>query len=145
MKSKIIKIISYNEVGCLYNPSPKSIPVMNLVSFPYVNSLVPLKKQPIRPIIIPITIGKVNKSPEECLSLIIFFEVSTPINPPNSPPMMDFVLSKRNILLVVSVIIGFSEKPISLEPTNAPKIAPSIIESLFLFDIWSFVRARNLT
>ena len=145
MKSKIKKNISYIEVGCLYNPSPKSIPVINLVSFPYVNSLIPLKKQPIRPMIIPITIGKVNKSPEECLSLIIFFEVSTPINPPNSPPIIDFVLSNRNILLVVSVIKGFSKKPTSLEPTNAPKIAPSIIESLFLFDIWSFASLRNLT
>ena len=30
---------------------------------------------------------------DERFSLIIFFEVSTPISPPNSPPIIDFVFS----------------------------------------------------
>ncbi len=143
-RSRIKKTISYNEIGCLYNPSPKFMPVGKLVSLPYVNSVVPLKKQPIRPIIIPIIIGKVNKSPEERFSLIIFFEVSTPINPPKRPPMIDFVFSKRSTLLALNVIKGFSRKPISLEPINAPAIAPRIIESLFLFEIGSNVSLRSL-
>lgn len=138
-------MISYKEVGCLINPSPKSIPVKKSVSFPYVNSFVPLKKQPMRPMIIPRIIGKVNKSPEDCFSLIIFFDTSTPIKPPNNPPIMDFVLSKSNMFSDEKSIIGFSKKPISLEPTNEPIIAPKIIESRLLLEIVSITDLRNLT
>ena len=49
----------------------------------------PLKKQPIRPMIIPIISGRVNKSPEEFTSPIIFLQISTPTSPPNNPPIID--------------------------------------------------------
>ena len=89
--------------------------------------------------------GKVNRSPEDCFSWIIFFENSTPINPPNNPPIIDFVLSNCNMLMEFIEINGFSKNPTSLEPIKAPTMAPSMIESLFPLDILSFDELRNLT
>lgn len=82
------KTISYNAIGCLWKPSPKSIPKIEVVSLPYVNSLIPERKQPILPIIIPTIMGSVNKSPEDFFSPMMLFANSTPRSPPKSPPIM---------------------------------------------------------
>ncbi len=65
IKSKIINTISYKAIGCLFNPSPKFIPVKNVVSLPKVGSAIPIEKQPILPINNATIIGITYKSPED--------------------------------------------------------------------------------
>ena len=76
--------------------------------------------------------GKVNKSPEELRSPIIFFAISTPISPPNKPPII--VLELRMSMIDFSFITskGFSKSPTTLEPKYAPAAAPMIMDKRLL-------------
>lgn len=114
-------------MGWRSNPSPRFMAVIKVVSFPYVNSFVPERKQPIRPMKIPRMIGRVNKSPEECFSLIFHFAISTPSSPPNNPPMIVLTFISCRTFTFEKFAVGFSSTPTSLEPTSAPSAAPKMI------------------
>lgn len=89
--------------------------------------------------------GKVNKSPDEFLSPIIFFAISTPINPPNSPPIIDFTFSIWSKVTSEVSKNGYSKNPMIREPIKAPKVAPIMIDSLLFDEILSVLFFRRKT
>lgn len=131
MNSILRKISSYNAIGWRRMPSPRSIPVKNVVSDPYVNSFTPERKHPIRPIKMPAISGGVKRSPDELVSPMLFLATSTPMSPPKSPPII--VLTLKSVSQWVDEILtGFSSHPITREPMNAPIAAPSMIGILLV-------------
>ena len=72
-------------------------PIANLMQFQLQNSFIPERKHPILPMKIPKIIGKTNKSPEDFVSPIRFFAISTPNKPPNNPPIIVLVFINTKI------------------------------------------------
>ena len=122
---------SYNARGWRANPSPKSMPVIREVVFPYVNSAVPARKQPILPIKMPKMIGRVNRSPEGCLSFNFHLVISTPSKPPKSPPMIVLRLKKYMKSRLPKSTTGFSRNAAMRDPSSAPTAAPRMIDKRF--------------
>ena len=87
--------------------------------------------------------GNTNKSPEDWVSPIIFFANSTPINPPNNPPIMVLVLSNAIRFSGENSITGFSKKPTNRDPIKAPSAAPRMIDSRLLDEMASLFFRRN--
>lgn len=104
----------------------------------------PVKKQPIRPIIIAKIKGKVIKSPVLSLYLIIFFVSSTPIKPKVKPPMIVLLVQKKRKGFFASKrACGFSNVPIILDPKSAPIKAPIIILNDCVIDKLDLFRFRR--
>lgn len=89
--------------------------------------------------------GNVNKSPEDCFSLMLFFASSTPKSPPNKPPIIVLVLNKFSREETSEGNMGFSKNPTMREPRKAPIAAPKIMDNRFIETMGSVVRFRKKT
>ena len=87
----------------------------------------------------------IARSPEDCGSLSFHFVSSTPMSPPNNPPMIVFKLRSSNSVTLLKSTMGFSRNPTMRDPINAPMAAPRMMESLLDVEIGSVVRFLKCT